>query len=120
MTNTKYRATTVAKPPMTHHRKSGTFLLPSLRGTPRCVHPAPQRLNSRRIAEIIGKPLRKLMVLQPPNKTRVAVGTQDPPNERVFPVFMIDMRRLAGLEALLTDRAFSALVGVDQVIVFRG
>lgn len=84
------------------------------------MHTTAQSLNSRRVTEIVCKPLRKLMVLQPSNKTRIAIGAQDPPHKRVFPVLMIDVGRLPRLKRLFADGAFAALVGVDPVVVFRG
>lgn len=84
------------------------------------MHTAPQSFDSRRVTEIVSEPLCKLMILQPANKTRVAIGAQDPPHERVFPVLMVDMGRLARLESFFADGTLAALVGIDPVIVFRG
>lgn len=115
----KYRAKPIPTAAMMYHTNSGTFL-PSFRGPARCVHTTTQSFNCRRVTEIVSKPLGQLMILQPANQARVAIGAKDAPNERVFPVLMINVRSLAGLEALFADRTFAALVGVDPVIVFRG
>lgn len=84
------------------------------------MHTPAKSFNSGRVAEIVSEPLRKLMVLQPANKTRIAVGAQDPPHERILAVLMIDVGRLARLKRLFADGALATLVGVDPVIVFRG
>lgn len=84
------------------------------------MHTAAQSFNCRRVTEIVSEPLCELMILQPANKAGVAVGAQDPAYERVFPVLMVNVRRLVLNELLFTDRTFAALVDVDPVIVVRG
>jgi hypothetical protein len=103
-----------------HNRMSRATFLPSFRGPARREHAPAQGFNCRGVTEIVSEPLRKLMVLQPADKPRVAIGTENAPHKRVLAVLVVNVRCLAGLEALLADRTLAALVGVDSVIVFRG
>lgn len=84
------------------------------------MHAATQSFNCRRVTEIVSEPLCELVILQPANKARVAVGTENASHERIFPVLVVNVRSLARLETLFADRTLAALVGIDPVIVFRG
>jgi hypothetical protein len=93
---------------------SGTFL-PSLRWTARRNHHAPQSLNGGRVPQIVGKPLRQLVRLQPANQPGIAVGAQDAADMPTM--LMVNVRCLAGLEFLVADRTLAPLVGVDPIII---
>lgn len=115
----KYTANATPSAATMYHTNSGTFL-PSFRGPARRMHTPAKGFNCRRVTEIVSEPLCELVILQPANQARVAVGAKDSSHKRIFPVLMIDVRGFAWLERLLADRALAALVGVDPVIVFRG
>lgn len=120
MIMTKNTTYTTANAASAHRRISRATFLPSFRGPARRMHSAAQGFNCRGVTEVVSKPLGELMILQPANQARVAVGAKDAAHERIFTVLVVNVRRLALYELLLTDRTFATLVDVDSVVVSRG